>query len=323
MNTNNDRRTKIRAYFFPLSRPDEPKPPTSNAAVIIIGVFTIFCLLGVIWSTLRIISEIFKPSGTEEAISTYLVFLGLFTALPIFTFINWWRDEKRKKKIGYRPYYKNLKTYKDYEEKLNDYLHMAKRWNISEEDLALEVSTAEIDKWLQEDMKAVVIRALDKLGLTQGELVRNPLVIYGPLFWSTYGIPDDDLVTVKLTDGSLRFSCYQLVVVCLSAERIATYTADFNFLRNVFVNEKCIEFLYRDIISISTQEISTNYNLPNGKTMTRAQTFRVAVSNGDDIEVVINSPEIRDLLGGEAQLTDHDQSVRVIREMLRTKLTNK
>jgi len=85
------------------------------------------------------------------------------------------------------------------------------------------------------------------------------------------------------------------------------------------LNERCTEFLYRDIVSIATEEKSTNYSLPNGKTLRRAQIFRVSVSNGDNIEVVINSPEIKALLGGESRLSDHEKSVRVIREMLRTK----
>ena len=204
-----------------------------------------------------------------------------------------------------------------YREALQNRQELAKKWDLTEDDLALEPSVAQIDAWLKEDLDLAVQRALDRLGLVRDELVREPLVIYGPLFWTTDGIPDDELVAVKLVD-TLRFSCYQLVVVCLSAERIATYSANFNFLRYVFLNEKTVEYLYRDIVSVSTEEKSTNYSLPNGKTLRRTQVFRLVVP-GDSIEVVINSPEIKDLLGGTPQLSDHEKSVRVIREMLRTK----
>lgn len=195
---------------------------------------------------------------------------------------------------------------------------LLEKWGITEEDIANTPHVSQIDTWLAEDMKNVITKALDRLGLVREELIKEPMLIYGPLFWSTYGIPDEEIVNVKIDDGTLRFSCYQLVVVCLSAERIATYSASFNFLRNVFVNEKTIEFLYRDIVSVSTEEKSTNYNLPDGKTLRRAQVFRLVVP-GDNIEVVINSLEIKELLGGEAILSDHDKSVRVIREMLREK----
>lgn len=201
---------------------------------------------------------------------------------------------------------------KEYEDTLN-------RWGLTPTDLANRPSTTQIDTWLAEDLSKVTQIALEKLGLVREELVRDPLVIYGPLIWKTPGIPDEDLVTVSVSDGTLRFSCYQLVVVCLSEARIATYSANFNFLRYAFVGEKTVEYLYQDIVSVSTEEKSTNYTLPSGQILRTAQIFRIAVPSGDNIEVVISSSEIKNLLGGTPKESDHDQSVRVIREMMRQK----
>lgn len=291
MLNDDEKRLKIRAFFFPLSLPVEP---TTNWWSWVMGVMIIGA-----------IGAIIIGFTTENYLLCGAMFFGL---APLFGALDW-----LDKNIF-------MITEKDekYAKKKEDWDNLLTKWNLTEE-LVTQPKKAPINTWLNEDMKAATERALHKLGLTEQELVRDPMIIYGPLFWSTYGIPDDELVTVKLTDGSILFSCYQLVVVCLSAERIATYSANFNFLRNVFLNEKSVEYLYRDIVSVSTEEKSTNYNLPNGKTMRRAQIFRLAVPSGDNIEVVINSPEIRDLLGGEPKLSNHDQSVRVIREMLRTK----
>lgn len=322
-----EKRKRIRVFFFPLSRPDELDDGW--------------------WDTLAILILIGFIGGIILAFITNNSALGLisfFGGSALMVGLDWLdreilgiskkrtryaeRKEKRDKlleKWGLREEdfffsFDEIEEQKKSKQKIIEALGpVPKSFDfLFEADQSKKPSVSMVDTWLKEDMQKVINRALDKLGLTREELVKDPMVIYGPLFWTTDGIPDDELVTVKITDGTLRFSCYQLVVVCLSAERIATYSANFNFLRNVFVGEKTIEFLYRDIVSVSTEEKSTNYNLPNGSTMRRAQVFRLVVP-GDNIEVVINSPEIKELLGGEAALTDHDRSVRVIREMLRDK----
>jgi len=204
---------------------------------------------------------------------------------------------------------------------LGYYGKQLEKWGLKESDLTKLPSSKQIDQWLDEDLEAVIDLALNKLGLVREEVnkIRPPMVIYGPLLWSTIGIPDDEIVVAKDSNKTLRFSCYQLVVVCLTESRISVYSANFNFLRNVFVSERVVEFLYQDIVSVSTEEIATNYTLPDGQVMRRAQIFRLAVPGGDNFEVVVSSPEIRYLLGGEPKLTNHVQSVNAIRELWRSK----
>ena len=287
------KRLPIRAFFFPFPKPIEPNNNWLNWLNRLYVALMIGAVLAIVYGII---------TGEYET--------GLPASLGFLVSMGWlfWFDKTILLATSER------KLYKERKEQWNNSL---KKWGLTEE-LFEQNQEVPIFDWLKEDMQTVIQRALNSLGLTKQELLREPMVIYGPLFWSTYGIPDDELLTVKFTDGSIVFSCYQLVVVCLSAERIATYSADFNFLRYAFLNEKSVEYLYRDIVSVSTEEKSTNYSLPNGKTMRRAQIFRLAVP-GDNIEIVINSPEIRDLLGGKPKLSDHEQSVRVIREMLRTK----
>lgn len=285
------KRQQIRAFFFPISAPPQPN-----------DLYNITCLMlffGMIGGIIIALVE-------EDIVLGIALFFGFFAVTGGL----FWLDEnvfhigENNEKIA---------------EKKRKRDKLLEEWGLVEEDISNRFSSvSQIDTWLKEDMQRVVNQALNKLGLTRGELVRDPMPIYGPLFWSTDGIPNDEIVSVKVSDGTLRFSCYQFVVVCLSSEGIATYSANFNFLRNDFVYEKIIEFLYRDIVSVSTEEKSTNYDLPNGKTMRRAQVFRVVVP-GDNIEVVIGSPEIRDLLGGDPVLSNHEQNIRVIREMLRDK----
>jgi len=201
----------------------------------------------------------------------------------------------------------------------NAYAEAMSKWGITESDLANKPTGLEINRWLQDDLNGVFPLALSKLGLTREELLRDPLLIYGPLFWRTPGVPEADIVGIKDSDGIVRFSCYRVVVICLSDTRVNSYTANYNFLRNTFLGESTVEYVYRDIVSVSTEERASNYDLPDGKVLRHAQFFRLAVASGDNIEVAITSPEIRDLFGGDPAPTNHDQTVRVIREMLREK----
>lgn len=276
-NDNTTRRKQIRAYFFPLDKPDD------GWKNLLIGGGVAF-LLGLFFSSV------------STVLGVLLILGGLLVAWSGAS--AWWNE---------------------YTPAMNKWSKLLSDWGLTESDLKTSPSGQQIDQWLQEDLNSVIDLALKKLGLIADELIREPMIIYGPLFWTTYGIPDNEVVYVKDKSGTLRFSCYQTVVVCLSEARIATYSANLNFLRYAFVGEKAIEFLYQDIVSVSTEEISTNYTLPNGKTLRRAQVFRLAVASRDNIEVVVNSPEIRDLLHGQPKLSSHDESVRVIREMLRTK----
>ena len=55
--------------------------------------------------------------------------------------------------------------------------------------------------------------------------------------------------------------------------------------------------------------------------MRRAQIFRLTVPSGNNIQVVVGSPEIKDLFDGKLKENNHEESVKAIREMLRSKKT--
>jgi len=199
------------------------------------------------------------------------------------------------------------------------YAEQLSRVGLTEVQIKNKPIDLQVDQWLQEELKAVFPLALSKLGLEREELLREPLLIYGPLFWRTPGVPEADIVGIKGNDGIVRFSCYSVVVICLSDTRVNSYKANFNFIRNTFLGESTVEYVYRDIVSVSTEDRASNYDLPDGQILRHAQFFRLAVASGDSIEVALNSPEIRDLFGGDPAPTNHERTVQVIREMLREK----
>jgi hypothetical protein len=299
----NKKRKQIRAYFFPFDKPDDkPEKPTSDsgaAALIVVGI-----ILGLIGCGV-------SSSSEQICAGIVLAFVGMGVAIGGFS-----ADAKQKSKNT-----KYEKSLEEYRKSLKKYNERLENWGITESDLEKKPTGQQIDVWLQEDLVSIEEDALTyKLDLVRDQLKRDPLVIYGPLYWETYGIPDEELVYVKESPTNvLRFSCYRVVVVFLTESRVATYSCNFNFLRNARVGEKTVEYLYQDIVSVSTEEMSTNYSLPAGKTLQRAKVFRLAVASGDTIEVVVNSPQLKDILEGTLNLEDQDKNVQVIREMLRTK----
>lgn len=287
------KRKQIRAYFFPYDRPEKPESSSTGTTLIIIGIAMALSS----WVLL-----------SQDAVDAFRAGIAFLAGVGLFV---WGTQRNATEKSDKAKYEKSLEKYND---RLSE-------WGLKESDLKESPSGQQIDAWLQEDLQNITEDALThKLGLVRDQLKRDPLVIYGPLLWTTYGIPDEDLVYAReKPSNTLRFSCYRIVVVFLTDARVATYSCNFNFLRNARVGEKTVEYLYQDIVSVSTEEVSTNYSLPDGKTLQRAKVFRLAVASGDRIEVVVNSPQLKDMLDGTLNLEDQDQNVRIIREMLRTK----
>lgn len=182
-------------------------------------------------------------------------------------------------------------------------------------------SDDQMDRWLEEDLKQIAERSLNKLGLVGARLMKDdePVTFTGPILWTTTGISNKDLLWKKGKDDTVRFAVYRVTIIQLAEHLLAAYACDFNFLKNVRLNEDTDEYHYRDIASVSTHEISTSYKLPNGKSLVHAQAFRLSVVSGESIQVTIGAEKLEELTGGTIPTTDAEKAVQVIRTMLREK----
>lgn len=178
---------------------------------------------------------------------------------------------------------------------------------------------AEVDTWFQEDVARIVEQSLSKAGLDKSELVQTPIPVTGPIFWATNGVSTEDLRWKKGSDDFVRFSINRITVILLSNNLLAAYACDFNFLKNVSLNESTQEYHYKDVVSVSTQEDSTSYTLPNGISMVNSQAFRLSVASGESIKVVISAAKLTEITGGKIPITSAEKAVQVIRTMLREK----
>lgn len=173
-----------------------------------------------------------------------------------------------------------------------------------------------IDSWLVDDIEQLKKRSLERLNIDEAELIRDSIVIRGPILWDTNGVPINELTWKKGKDERVRFSINAITIVHLTEHRLSSYQCNYNFIRGVPLNEQDDEFHYRDVVAVSTRDESTNYTLPNGILMKQAQLFKLAVSSGDSISVIINSADLVRFTGGTIIETGLDKAVKALRKVL-------
>jgi len=183
-------------------------------------------------------------------------------------------------------------------------------------------SHEQIDEWLHEDLSRLPKLALNKLDLDEDDLVTDQLQLVAPVMWATHGVPNDELLFKAEKKGKkrkARYAIHHVTVILLTDSHLGAYTADFNFLRNTYLNELAQEVHYQDVVSVSLREDSTNLSLADGQKAVHGQQFRLSFSSGEHISVVVQSRELRDLTGAEQDTSDAENVVTAIRKMLREK----
>ncbi len=173
-----------------------------------------------------------------------------------------------------------------------------------------------IDAWLYEDISNIEKRSLERLNIDQSELIRDSVVIQGPILWKTNGIPSSEINWKKGKDNRTRFCINALTIIHLTEHKLSSYQCDYNFIRGAPLNERDDEFHYRDVVAVSTRDDSTNYTLPNGSLMKQAQFFKLSVSSGDSIKVIVSSQELLDCTGGNISDTGIDEAIKSLRKVL-------
>jgi hypothetical protein len=117
----------------------------------------------------------------------------------------------------------------------------------------------------------------------------------------------------------VRFGVYRVTIIQLTDRLLGAFSCDYDFVRDVALNEETEEH-YQDIVGVSTQELASSYTLPIGVKLTYAQQFRISVTSGEAIEVVIGADKLRKATGDdELPDTGAEKAVSVIRAMLRDK----
>lgn len=176
-----------------------------------------------------------------------------------------------------------------------------------------------VDLWLDDDLQFLKKRSLERLNIDESELIQEKsLFIRGPILNpNKTDIASEDVKWKKGKDGKLRFSAYYVTVIHLTEHKLSSYQCHYNFIRGVPIRENDDEYFYRDIVSVSTKDITIDsIELSVNQVLRSAQVFLLVVP-GSQIEVRVNYPELKNYTGGSIVDTSHvDYAVKAIRKVL-------
>ncbi len=242
------------------------------------------------------------------------------------------------------------------------------KWGVTEIDLENPATLAEADERLQEDLSWIrEHRALKRLGLVKEHLINwPPILLVGPLPEPTGRSQNrpsflpalkPDYTTVfqeweaqsarRDVSGVIRFPWYDIMVLCPTNTHVAVYEAEYNFLRGPdefhdqpdsiitrsLINERTYEFLYQDIISISTDsgllhhEVIIRRDIPPNTIPTASieethhflKSFKISVLGDQAVSVGIALGDIDDRNLPQPLRLDFERHLQFIRTMVREK----
>lgn len=176
----------------------------------------------------------------------------------------------------------------------------------------------QIDEWLEEDVEKMKKVALDRLGTEEEQKVREPLVLYRPIFWEIPGVAITQVLAKKGKDGLTRFSIWRIGIFHLTDQYLGAYHTFFNFLTGERVRESTEEFFYKDIVRVGTDQESVT--LKDG-TPVELESFVLKVASGDSIVVRDSnfSSKGKRKMNVAPPKTRMDETINAMRAMLREK----
>ncbi len=175
---------------------------------------------------------------------------------------------------------------------------------------------SKFDEWFDDDMGRLIQRSIGRLNMDMSQLIREPLLIRGPILWEVPGVSRRELLSKTGKDKSARYNVNNITVIHMTQHKLSVYQCDYNFMRGAPLNECDYEYFYKDVVSVASSVISTNYTLPNNHVMKRADAFSLGVASGDHITVIINSQDLVKFTGGVAPDTGLDVAVKALRKKI-------
>jgi hypothetical protein len=174
-----------------------------------------------------------------------------------------------------------------------------------------------VDQAIHQTVMSTVDVARNEIGMVS--TLRDPLVIYGPIFWRASGIPLENLCARRGDDGYVRFSAQRVSVLLLDENMMGIYTCHLDTIDKRIGYAQNSIYSYKDVTSITDQDTTIKVEMDDGMQEITAHAFRIVVP-GDDLSITLNSPTIRDMFQGDAAIQpEHKKSLNIIRQLWLTK----
>ncbi len=185
-----------------------------------------------------------------------------------------------------------------------------------------EMTDADAQSWIDDGLARAKDESLDALGVSDEDLVSDPLVITAPVMWSLEGVRPEDLLWRTGDDGQTRFAVVSVAVIALTEHHLGISKGIYHAVTDTLHCVSTCEYHYRDIVSVSTGEASASLVTPAGEQPITIQELRVAIPNGESIRLTVDVPALRRLAGvGALPVTGAEKAAMAIRTMLRQQKT--
>jgi hypothetical protein len=159
-----------------------------------------------------------------------------------------------------------------------------------------KATEAELDAWLDQDIRNLMALSLSKVGLHQSEIIREPVAVTGPAVWKVAGAKK---ASKKGKDGILRFTPVVVTVINFTKEQLVGYSCVLDIQTGKTHSESTDEFFYRDIVAVSTKKEAKKMNVDGAEIqMNAAETFAITTSGGNTLSVFLTDPTLVAKLGG-------------------------
>jgi len=178
-------------------------------------------------------------------------------------------------------------------------------------------SDAQIDTWHDRDCEFYEIYALKRLNLTREQVQTDnkgkPFVVVGS---------GPSAQVHRGTDGKLRFSSHEILVIYLTRYHLAAYKCVVDLHDGLTKTEVTHEYHYSDVVSVSTQRNQSKVTLyveGQPQDVMVNECFTLSISNGEQISVATDFDESLKLLQGTTNFarTSPESAVTSIRTRLR------
>jgi hypothetical protein len=173
----------------------------------------------------------------------------------------------------------------------------------------------EIDRWMSEDIAAVVSRGLAAMNLDPAAANVDPIVIFGPKLSMAKSI---GMHLKKGKDDVIRYSPILVFVYVVLPEYLSVYTSMINFLNGEPHQEGLERIGYNDIQHVGTKMGKASTWGVRGlglKSLGAANQFHIVTSGGETHVVVVASQEIEKKMGGKlTKAGAAEQAIEVLRE---------
>lgn len=179
---------------------------------------------------------------------------------------------------------------------------------------------SQIDTWWKQDLARLQREALVRIGLERCDLENDPVLVSGPIFWHHDGIPPEEICWKKGGDGFLRVSVRRVMIVFLTEHYMNIYSCYFNFIRNVAICEQDSQYHYKNVVAVSLGERSQSFTLKEGEKMISGQNFSLSFTDGDKVEVMVTSRELKKMANAEMPASAVEKAAATVKAMLKSKM---